>query len=70
MVGRRKTYYAVYRNEIVPCHLIAKKDRDWRGAFAANSKRDKRRFLTVYDTIEEATRKAAEYETKIKNETR
>jgi hypothetical protein len=62
---RRRTYYAVYRNEVIPCHLIAKKDRDWRGAFAANSKRDKRRFLIAYDTIEEAIQKVAEYEVEL-----
>lgn len=58
---RRKRYYAVHHGEIVPCHLIAKKDRDGRGAYAANSKRDKRRFQVAYEDIKVARDKAIEY---------
>lgn len=58
---KRKTYYAVHHTEIVKCHLIAKKDRDGRGAYAANSKRDKRRFQVAYETIEEARDRAIAY---------
>lgn len=57
----RKIYYAVHCGEIVPCHLIAKKDRDERGAYAANSKRDKRRFQVAYEDINIARDNAIEY---------
>lgn len=60
---RRKIYYAVHCGEIVPCHLIAKKDRDGRGKYAANSKRDKRRFLTAYANPEDAHNAVVRYET-------
>ena len=49
-----KTFYAVHNYEIIPCHIIARKDRDGRGKYAANSKRDKRRFHTAYESIEQA----------------
>lgn len=58
----RITYYAVHRGEIIPCHLIARKDRDGRGKYAANSKRDKRRFPEAFTTIEEARDKAVQYQ--------
>lgn len=58
---RRKVYYAVHQTEIVKCHLIAKKDRDGRGAYAANSKRDKRRFQVAYEDYNVARDKAIEY---------
>lgn len=58
---QRKVYYAVHQTEIVKCHLIAKKDRDGRGAFAANSKRDKRRFQVAYEDYNVARDKAIEY---------
>ena len=61
------TYYAAHNYEIIPCHLIAQKDRDDRGKYAANSKRDKRRFQVAYATIEEAREKVAEYEVKMQN---
>lgn len=44
----RQVFYAVHDYEVIPCHLIAKKDRDNRGKYAANSKRDKRRFHVAY----------------------
>lgn len=61
-----QTYFAVHNYEIIPCHLIAAKDRDERGKYAANSKRDKRRFQVAYKTIQEAREKVLEYEMKIK----
>lgn len=59
------TYYAAHNYEIIPCHLVAPKDRDSRGKYAANSKRDNRRFQVAYATIEEAREKVAEYEVKM-----
>jgi hypothetical protein len=61
----RETYYAAHCYEIIPCHLVAKKDRDGRGKYAANSKRDKRRFQVAYKTREEAREKVVEYEQKM-----
>ena len=58
----RKTFYAVHDYEIIPCHLIAKKDRDGRGKYAANSKRDKRRFETAYESKDDAMEQTAKYE--------
>ena len=58
----RRVFYAVHDYEIIPCHLIAKKDRDGRGKFAANSKRDKRRFQTAYTNLEDARDEVAKYE--------
>lgn len=58
----RRVFYAVHNYEIIPCHLIAKKDRDGRGKFAANSKRDKRRFQTAYTNLEDARDEVAKYE--------
>lgn len=46
-----KIYYATHNYEIIPCHLIARKDRDARGKYAANSKRDNRRFNTAFTNI-------------------
>ena len=45
----RKVFYAVHDYEIIPCHIIARKDRDGRGKYGANSKRDKRRFLIRFN---------------------
>ena len=58
----KKTYYAVHDYEIIPCHLIAKKDRDGRGRYAANSKRDKQRFQTAYDNLQDARDAVVRYE--------
>lgn len=58
----RKTYYAVHHYEIIPCHLIAKKDRSDGGKYAANSKRDKRRFAEAFATREEAQDRVVKYE--------
>ena len=58
----RTVFYAVHRNEIIPCHLIAKKDRDGRGKYAANSKRDKRRFQTAYENRDDAVEQVVKYE--------
>lgn len=58
----RTVFYAVHRNEIIPCHLIAKKDRDGRGKYAANSKRDKRRFQTAYENRDDAIEQVVKYE--------
>ena len=58
----RQVFWAVHHYEIIPCHLIAKKDRDERGKYAANSKRDKRRFLTAYSNPEDARKAVAQYE--------
>lgn len=55
----RQVFYAVDNGHIVPCHLIAHKDRDSRGKYAANSKRDKRRFQTAYDNYDDALAEAA-----------
>lgn len=58
----RQVFWAVNKNEVIPCHLIAKKDRDGRGKYAANSKRDKRRFQAAFADPEEAHKAAAQYE--------
>lgn len=58
----RQVFWAVHDYEVIPCHLIAKKDRDGRGKYAANSKRDKRRFQTAYANPEDAYKKVAQYE--------
>ena len=57
----RKTFYAVHDYEIIPCHLIAKKDRDGRGKYGANSKRDKRRFQTAYENRDDAIEQVIKY---------
>lgn len=59
----RQVFWAVSGYEIVQCHLIAKKDRDERGKYAANSRRDKRRFKTAYADPEKAYAAVAKYET-------
>lgn len=64
----KKIFYAVNGYTITPCHLVAPKDRDSRGKYAANSKRDKRRFQTAYETKEEAEAKVIEYEERMKSE--
>lgn len=58
----RKVFYAVHDYEIIPCHLVAKKDRDGRGKYAANSKRDKRRFQTAYENRDDAVEQVVKYE--------
>lgn len=58
----RQVFYAVHNGQIVPCHLIAKKDRDGRGKYAANSKRDKRRFQVAYANPEIARDVAIQYQ--------
>lgn len=58
----KKTYYAVQGYEIIRCHVIAHKDQDERGPYAANSKRDKRRFREAFTSLKEAQEKVAEYE--------
>lgn len=58
----RQVFWAVHNYEVIPCHLIAKKDMDSRGKFAANSKRDKRRFQTAYTNPEDAHNEVAKYE--------
>lgn len=65
-MSNTQTYFAAHHYEIIPCHIIGK-TRNGNPIYKANSKRDKRRFLTVYKTIEEARNKVIEYETKIKN---
>ena len=55
----RKTFYAVHGGHVVPCHLVARQDRDERGPYAADSKRDKRRFQTAYGSLAEARDEAA-----------
>lgn len=64
----RQIFYATHGYEIIPCHVIAKKDRIDGRQYAANSKRDKRRFQTAYATIEEAREKVVEYENKMRSE--
>lgn len=64
---QRKTYYAVHDYEIIPCHIIAKKDRTDGRKYAANSKRDKRRFQTAFESRKEASKKVAEYERYMSN---
>ena len=44
-----QVFWAAYKYEVIPCHLIAPKDRDGRGKYAANSKRDKRRLQKVVE---------------------
>ena len=58
----RQVFYAVHDYEVIPCHLIAKKDRDGRGKYAANSKRDKRRFQAAFANPEDAYQVVAKYE--------
>lgn len=58
----RKVFYAVHDYEIIPCHIIARKDRDHRGKYGANSKRDKRRFHIAYESYEEAREQVIKYE--------
>lgn len=58
----RQVFWAVHDYEIIPCHIIAKKDRDGRGKYAANSKRDKRRFQTAYANLDDAIKAVARYE--------
>lgn len=57
-----QTFYAVHDYEIIPCHFIARKDRDGRGKYAANSKRDKRRFQTAYTNMGDAQKAVIQYE--------
>ena len=57
----RRVFWAAHGYEVIPCHLIAPKDRDSRGPYAANSKRDKRRFTEAYSLREEAEAKVIEY---------
>lgn len=64
----KKVFYAAHCYEIIKCHLIAKKDRDGRGKYAANSKRDKRRFQIAFPTYEEAQEKVIEYAEKMKSD--
>jgi hypothetical protein len=54
-------YYAVHQFEIIPCHYIGKSKKG-NPLYKANSKRDKRRFTEVFNTIEEARNKVARYE--------
>ena len=58
----RQVFWAVHRYEVIPCHLIAPKDRDGRGKYAANSRRDKRRFHFAYSDPDEARKAVARYE--------
>lgn len=58
----RQTFYAVHDYGIIPCHLIAKKDRYDGRKYAANSKRDKRRFQNAYSNREDAENAVAQYE--------
>ena len=60
----RKTFYTVQKIEIIRCHLIAAKDRTGNHRFAADSKRDKRRFSEAYANREEAKKKVIENEIK------
>jgi len=63
----RQVFWAVHNYEIIPCHLIAKKDRDGRGKYAANPRRDKRRFQSAFADPEEARKKVIEYEIYMSN---
>lgn len=63
----RQVFWAVHRYEVIPCHLITPKDRDGRGKYAANSRRDKRRFQVAYADREDAVRKVIEYHYKMMN---
>lgn len=67
-MNNKKTFYATQGYEIIPCHIVSKKYRDDRGIYAANSRRDRRRFLVAYETIDEARKKVVEYEKQIKEE--
>ena len=58
----RQVFWVVHNDEVIPCHLIAKKDRDGRGKFAVNSKRNKRRFQTAYANPEDVHNEVAKYE--------
>lgn len=58
----RQVFWAAHDYEVIPCHIIAKKDRDGRGKYAANSKRDKRRFQTAYANPDDAYKAVAQYE--------
>lgn len=58
----RQVFWAVHDYEVIPCHLIARKDRDGRGKYAANSKRDKRRFQTAFVNPEDAYKAVVQYE--------
>lgn len=58
----RQVFWEVHRNEVITCHIIAKKDRDGRGKYAANSKRDKRRFQTAYANRNDAYKAVVQYE--------
>ena len=58
----RQVFWAVHDYAIIPCHLIAKKDRYDGRKYAANSKRDKRRFQNAYDNIEDARNEVVKYE--------
>lgn len=53
--------YAVHKYEIIPCHYIGKSKKGNR-VYKANSKRDKRRFTEVFETLEEAQEKVIRYE--------
>lgn len=58
----RQVFWAVHNYEVIPCHRIAKKDRDSRGKFAANSRRDKRRFQTAFADPNDAYKAIKQYE--------
>jgi len=58
----RQVFWAIHDYEVIPCHIVAKKDRDSRGKYAANSKRDKRRFQTAYTNLDDALKAVAQYE--------
>lgn len=55
-------FFAVHRYEIIPCHLIARKDRTDGLRYAANSKRDNRRFRTAFSDYAQASRAVEQYE--------
>lgn len=57
----RQVFWAVRDYEVIPCHLIAKKDRDSRGKYAANSRRDKRRFQTAFADPDDAHKAVERY---------
>lgn len=59
----RQVFYAVHGVEVIPCHLVSRKDRDGRGKYAANSKKDKRRFQTAYADPEKAVAEVIRNET-------
>ena len=58
----RQVFWAVQGCEVIPCHLIAKKDRYDGRKYAANSKRDKRRFHQAYANPDDAHNEVAKYE--------